>query len=106
MAPKATPAEIANCSTHVAREIATLDHVKVVLVLGKIAFDAYLNHLKRTGVLASKAGLAFGHGELYKLPNGIKLLCSYHPSLQNTNTGRLTESMMVEILRRARKLIG
>jgi uracil-DNA glycosylase len=103
---KPTPVEIANCSIHVAKEIAALASVRVVLVLGKIAFDAYLNHLKRTGVLASKAGLVFGHGELYKLPNGIKLLCSYHPSLQNTNTGRLTEPMMVEIFRRARKLIG
>ena len=89
-----------------AREIAALPHVKVVLVLGKIAFDAYLNHLKSTGVLTSKAGLIFGHGEKYKLPNGITLLCSYHPSLQNTNTGRLTQPMMVEIFRRARKLIA
>ncbi len=103
---KPTPDEIANCSVHVAREIAVLKRVKVVLALGKIAFDAYLNHLKRTGVLASKAGILFGHGEVYKLPNGITLLCSYHPSLQNTNTGRLTERMMVDIFRRARKLIG
>jgi uracil-DNA glycosylase family 4 len=103
---KPTPQEISNCSAHVAREIALLHRVKVVVALGKIAFDAYLNHLKATGVLRSKAGLVFGHGELYKLPNGIKLLCSYHPSLQNTNTGRLTEPMMTEIFRRARKLIG
>jgi uracil-DNA glycosylase len=90
----------------VAREITALSRVKVVLVLGKIAFDAYLNHLKRTGVLPSRAGILFGHGEVYKLRNDITLLCSYHPSLQNTNTGRLTEPMMVEIFRRARKLIG
>jgi uracil-DNA glycosylase family 4 len=103
---KPTPGEVSNCSVHVAREIAALSRVKVVLVLGKIAFDAYLNHLKRTGVLSSKAGILFGHGEVYKLPHGITMLCSYHPSLQNTNTGRLTEAMMVEIFRRARKLIG
>jgi uracil-DNA glycosylase family 4 len=102
---KPTPEEISNCSMHVAREIDALKRVKVVLVLGKIAFDAYLNHLKRSGILASKAGLVFGHGESYKLPHGITLLCSYHPSLQNTNTGRLTEPMMVDIFRRARTLL-
>lgn len=105
-ANKPTPLEIANCSGHVEREIALLGEVRLVLVLGKIAFDAYLNYLKREGLLKSKAGFVFAHGAEYPLPNGRKLLCSYHPSLQNTQTGKLTEKMMVDVLRKARKLIG
>jgi uracil-DNA glycosylase len=77
----------------------------VVVVLGKIAFDAYLNYLKRRGQLKSKSGILFGHGETYRLPDGRTLLCSYHPSLQNTLTGKLTEKMFLDVFRTARKLI-
>ncbi|MGE5324209.1 MAG: uracil-DNA glycosylase [Actinomycetota bacterium] len=105
-ANKPTPVEIANCSGHVEREIALLSEVSLVLVLGKIAFDAYLNYLKGQGMLKSKAGFIFAHGAHYKLPDGRTLLCSFHPSLQNTNTGKLTEKMMVDVLKTARKLIG
>lgn len=105
-ANKPTPKEIANCSAHVEREITLLDQVQVVVVLGKIAFDAYLNFLKGQGTLKNKSGFVFGHGAHYSLPNGRKLLCSYHPSLQNTQTGKLTEKMMVDVFRKARKLIS
>lgn len=105
-ANKPTPLEIANCSKHVEREIKLLPQVRVVLVLGKIAFDAYLNFLKSQGLLKNKAGFIFAHGAHYKLPDGRTLLCSFHPSLQNTNTGKLTEKMMVDVLRKARQLIG
>jgi uracil-DNA glycosylase len=80
--------------------------VRVVVVLGKIALDAYLNYLKRHGELKSKGGILFGHGETYKLPNGRSFLCSYHPSLQNTLTGKLTEKMFMDVFRKARRLIG
>jgi len=103
---KPTPLEIANCSGHVEREIKLLPQVRLVLVLGKIAFDAYLNFLKSQGLLKNKAGFIFAHGAHYKLPDGRTLLCSFHPSLQNTNTGKLTEKMMVDVLKKARKLIG
>jgi uracil-DNA glycosylase family 4 len=102
---KPTPQEITACSRHLHREIAALDQAKIVVVLGRIAFDAYLNFLKQQGLVTSKAGYIFAHGAEYQLPNGKKLLCSFHPSLQNTNTGKLTEKMMVEVFRRARKLI-
>jgi uracil-DNA glycosylase len=102
---KPTPQEIANCSSHVEREIGLLPDVQLVLVLGKIAFDAYLNYLKRQGVLRTKSGLTFAHGAHYKLPDGRVLLCSYHPSLQNTLTGKLTEKMMVDVLKKARRLL-
>lgn len=104
-ANKPTPTEIANCSAHVEREIALLREVTVVLVLGKIAFDAYLNHVKAQGQIKNKSGFVFAHGAHYPLPDGRTLLCSYHPSLQNTLTGKLTEKMMVDVLRKARKLL-
>jgi uracil-DNA glycosylase len=101
---KPTPQEIVACSSFLDRELAGLKSVKVVVTLGKIGFDAYLNHLKRAGVITSKAAYLFGHGATYKMPNGVTLLASYHPSLQNTNTGKLTEKMFLEIFRKARKL--
>lgn len=102
---KPTPQEIATCAPYLDREFAALTNIKVVVVLGKIAFDSYLNYLKRRGELKSKSGFEFGHGETYPLPNGCTLLCSYHPSLQNTLTGKLTEKMFLDIFRKARRLI-
>jgi uracil-DNA glycosylase family 4 len=102
---KPAPDEIANCSSYLDQEFAALPNVKVVVVLGKIAFDAYLNYLKRRGILKSKAGILFGHGETYKMPDDITLLCSYHPSLQNTLTGKLTEKMFLDVFKKAKRLI-
>lgn len=101
---KPTPREIVTCSSFLDRELRGMRSVKVVVALGKIGFDAYLNHLKRAGAITSKAAYLFSHGATYKLPNGVTLLASYHPSLQNTNTGKLTEKMFLEIFRKARKL--
>jgi len=101
---KPLPEEIAACAPYLDREFAALNCVKVIVVLGKIAFDAYLNYLKRRGELKRKNGFVFGHGKTYKLPDGRTLLCSYHPSLQNTLTGKLTEKMMVDVLKTARRL--
>jgi uracil-DNA glycosylase family 4 len=103
---KPLPEEIANCSSFLDREIAALKNVKVVLALGKIGFDAYLNHLKRRGMVTRKAEYIFGHGLHYTMPNGRILLASYHPSNQNTNTGKLTEAMFTGIFRTARQLAG
>lgn len=103
---KPLPEEIGNCAAFLDREFAALANVKVVVVLGKIAFDAYLNYLKRRGELKSKAAFVFGHGETYKLPDGRTLLCSYHPSLQNTLTGKLTEKMFLDVFRKAKRLIA
>jgi len=104
-ANKPTPQEIARCAPFLDREFAALKNVKVVVVLGKIAFDAYLNYVKRQGQITSKAGLVFRHGAEYALPGSPVLLCTYHPSLQNTNTGKLTEKMLLDVFKRARKII-
>lgn len=102
---KPTAQEIAACSTFLDRELECLTNVRVVVALGRIGFDAYLNYLKRRGVLKSKAQYIFGHGATHELPDKRILLASYHPSNQNTNTGKLTEEMFTEIFRQARRLL-
>ena len=101
---KPLPQELANCSIFLDREIAGLDKVKVVVALGKIGFDAYLNYVKRRGLLPSRKLFIFRHGASYQLPDGKILLASYHPSNQNTQTGKLTREMFTEIFVQARKL--
>jgi uracil-DNA glycosylase len=103
---KPTPQELAACAPFLDREIAGLGNLKVVVALGKIGFDAYLNFLKRRGVLASKKGYLFKHGASYRMPDGKVLLASYHPSNQNTQTGKLTRKMFVEIFQQAARLAG
>jgi uracil-DNA glycosylase family 4 len=101
---KPLPEELAECSYFLDRELAGLERVKVVVALGKIGFDAYLNYVKRRGLLASKKDLIFQHGASYRLPDGKVLLASYHPSNQNTQTGKLTRKMFVKIFQEAAKL--
>jgi uracil-DNA glycosylase len=101
---KPLPQELANCSQFLDREIAGLNRVKVVVALGKIGFDAYLNYLKRKNMLPSRKAYLFKHGASYRVPDGKVLLASYHPSNQNTQTGKLTRKMFVEIFKRVAKL--
>jgi len=98
---KPLPQELEACSGFLDRELAGLKNVKVVVALGKIGFDAYLNYLKRQGMLASKKAYVFKHGASYRMPDGKVLLASYHPSNQNTQTGKLTRKMFVEIFQEA-----
>lgn len=104
-ANKPTPGEIANCVPYLDRELAGLKDVRVVVCLGRIAFDGYLNYLKRGSVVSSKNGYLFAHGAHYELPNGKILLASYHPSQQNTQTGKLTEKMFQKIFEKAAELV-
>jgi uracil-DNA glycosylase family 4 len=101
---KPLPSELANCAPFLDREIKGLRQLKVVVALGKIGFDAYLNFVRRDGLLQSKAGYLFGHGAKYALPNGKILLASYHPSNQNTQTGKLTKPMFLNIFKQAARL--
>jgi uracil-DNA glycosylase family 4 len=103
---KPLPSEIANCAEYTDREIAALSNLKVVVALGKIAFDAYLDAARRQTVIARKTGYRFGHAAEYPMPNGITLLASYHPSNQNTATGKLTTAMFEAVFARARELAG
>ena len=101
---KPLPQELAECSHFLDSELAILANVKVVVALGKIGFDAYLNYLKRNGALTSRKAYIFQHGAGYRLPDGKVLLASYHPSNQNTQTGKLTRKMLAEIFREAWRL--
>jgi len=103
---KPTPQEIRNCSRHLTAEVAALQRVRVVVCLGKIAWDGYLAHLLGLGIIERRSAYVFGHGAEYALPNGITLLGSYHPSLRNTNTGRLNRPMFTRVFLRAKDLAG
>jgi len=92
---KPTPEEISRCQPHLVAELAALPRLRVVVALGRIAFDAYLALLKQQLVVRPRP--QFGHGSVHKLPNGITLVGSYHPSRQNTNTGRLTPQMLRDV---------
>ena len=101
---KPTPQELAECSQFLDREIEGLKQIKVIVALGKIGFDAYLKHVKRRSLPASRQRYLFKHGASYRLPDGKTLLASYHPSNQNTQTGKLTRKMFVEIFKQAARL--
>lgn len=103
---KPTPEEIRNCSSHLTAEVAALPKVRVVVCLGKIAWDGYLAHLLNQGVIERRSAFTFSHAAEYVLPNKITLLGSYHPSLRNTNTGRLNRPMFARIFLRAMELCG
>jgi len=102
---KPLPSELANCAPYLDREIAILQKLRVVVALGRVAFDSYLRHLRRTGVIAGRSGYAFGHAADYEMPNGTTLLASYHPSNQNTATGKLTAGMFEAVFRRAKSIV-
>jgi uracil-DNA glycosylase family 4 len=101
---KPTPGEIRACAAHLSREIAALPKIRVVVCLGKIAWDGYLNHLLREASIERRSAYPFGHGREHQLSNGLSLLGSYHPSLRNTNTGRLHVPMLTRVFTRAREL--
>jgi len=102
---KPTAEEIGCCLTHLDAELAALPRVRVVVALGRIAFEAYLQALKRRNVVM-RPKPAFGHAAVYRLPNGQILIGCFHPSRQNTNTGKLTAPMMDLVFRRAASVLS
>jgi uracil-DNA glycosylase family 4 len=101
---KPTAQELGECSQFLDREIAGLRRVKVVVALGKIGFEAYLNYLRRRGAALNRGQYLFKHGASYRFPDGKVLLASYHPSNQNTQTGRLTREMFARVFKEAARL--
>jgi len=101
---KPTPEELRNCAPWLDQEMKLLTDLRVVVCLGRIAFDGLLAHEMRTGTLKKRTEFVFAHGAEYKLPSGLIAIASYHPSLQNTNTGKLTRTMLLKVFKRARKL--
>jgi uracil-DNA glycosylase len=102
---KPLPEEILNCRGYLERELEIL-RPKAVLALGKIAWDGYLDILKRRGIIPSRAAYVFAHGTEARLPPPYpRLFGVYHPSQQNTQTGRVTPSMYAQVLRRIRRFL-
>jgi uracil-DNA glycosylase family 4 len=98
---KPIPNELATCRPYLVEEIRLLRYVRVIVALGRIAFDAFLKAWVDVGRPLPIPRPAFGHGAMVKLPEGVWLLASYHPSQQNTQTGRLTPAMFQRIFDRA-----
>ena len=103
---KPLPEEISNCRGYLERELGIFKPT-AILALGKIAWDAYLEILKLRGVIASRALYTFAHGaEAEVAPSAPRLFGVYHPSQQNTQTGRVTPVMYAAVLRRIRRFLG
>ena len=102
-----TPEELRNCRPWLEAELALFPELRVVVALGRIAFDIYLSILKDRGLIARRADFQFGHHRVYRPGGGLPaLISSYHPSQQNTSTGKLTEAMLTDVFRSARDLMA
>jgi uracil-DNA glycosylase len=102
---KPLPSEVLNCRGYMEREIEILQP-KAVLALGRIAWDAYLEVLKQKGMIASRGAFVFAHGAEVQLPHPApRLFGVYHPSQQNTQTGRVTPAMYAQVLLRIREFL-
>ena len=101
---KPTLEEIHACQPHLEAELADLPNVQVVVTLGKIAFDVWWRVMSARGVTPAPRP-AFGHGAVVKPKGAPIVIASYHPSRQNTNTGKLTPQMMSDVFRKAAKLL-
>ena len=108
---KPTPEEQRNCAPWLDREMSLLRDLRVVVCLGRIAFDGLLDWARRADEMQPqtklpRTRLVFAHGAEYTLPGGLTVIASFHPSLQNTNTGKLTRPMLLAVFERARTLAG
>ena len=101
---KPTPSEIDACHAHLVAEAAALPRIQAIVALGRIAFDAAWRLLDSRGVEA-RPRPAFAHGGVYKTEATITVVASYHPSRQNTNTGRLTPEMLANVFHTAKALV-
>jgi uracil-DNA glycosylase family 4 len=94
---KPLPEEFQRCRPYLEREFDLLKNVRVVVALGKLAFDAYLGILRDRGIIRSRAAFPFGHNVRHEIPGAPTLIASYHPSQQNTSTGKLTAEMLRDV---------
>jgi uracil-DNA glycosylase family 4 len=101
---KPAPGEIRNCRPYLERELDLLPALRVVVALGRLAFEVYLSILLDRGRITRRSDLPFEHNRLHRIARGLPLLVSsYHPSQQNTSTGRLSESMLRAVFLKARR---
>ena len=104
-ANKPNRTEIEACQTYLVRELEALENLRVVVALGKIGFDGFLTAWATSGAEVSKPKPKFAHLAQYQLAEGLNLIASYHPSQQNTFTGRLTRQMFHGVFRESIKLL-
>jgi len=102
---KPAPAELANCRLYLRQELQILNKVRVVVVLGRVAWHAYLLARRELEWPVPKPRPKFAHGVSHRLDDQSTVITSYHPSQQNTQTGRLTEEMFDEVFAKARELL-
>ena len=111
---KPFPEEVARCAGYLDRELESLSEVQIVLALGRIAFDAALRMLERAAYAGTRPKPQFAHGAWFTIAGGpdspvaprpLVLLASYHPSRQNTQTGKLTRPMFDRVFATARRLL-
>jgi uracil-DNA glycosylase family 4 len=102
---KLLPSEILNCRPFLIRELGMLKRVRVIVGLGKVGFDSAVSVLRDIGVPTVTTRLKFSHGAEYSITEKLTLMASFHPSQQNTFTGRLTEPMFDAIFRRVRSIL-
>jgi uracil-DNA glycosylase family 4 len=102
---KPAPGEFRRCRPYLVQELKGFSRLRVVVVLGKIAFDSFLAAYQENGKEIPKPRPKFGHGVSIDLADGLRLICSYHPSQQNTFTGKLTKPMFQSIFDQAREAL-
>jgi uracil-DNA glycosylase family 4 len=102
---KPSRVEFDRCRSYLVQELKLFRNVRVVIALGKIAFDSFLTAHQENGGLLPRPRPKFGHGAQVVLPCGLTLICSYHPSQQNTFTGKLTRPMFSGIFKQAREIL-
>jgi len=103
---KPTVEEIRTCRPYMKRELELLENVAVVVALGRLAFDVYLAILRDQGKITRRSGFIFAHDAEHRTgPDQPLLISSYHPSQQNTSTGKLTEAMLRAVFERARRYL-
>jgi uracil-DNA glycosylase len=105
-ANKPTPEEAENCRRFLGEELDLLPNVRTVLALGRFAHEAYLKHLRTTGISLTLKQYPFAHGATHTLPNGIVLVDTFHPSQQNTFTGKLKPEDLDRVLQKIRATIN
>ena len=103
-ANKPAPQEIRNCRPYLEQDLKLLQNLRVVIVLGRLAFDVYLSILRDEGKISRRGDFVFAHGREYRTASvEPSLIASYHPSQQNTFTGKLTQSMLQGVFQKARR---
>ncbi|HXQ23321.1 MAG TPA: uracil-DNA glycosylase [Candidatus Acidoferrales bacterium] len=102
---KPTAEEFANCRPFLQRELEHLRHKRVIVALGRVAFDAYLAARRASGHAVPERRARFAHGAVFQLPD-VTLIASYHPSQRNTQTGFLTAPMFDKVFAAARRLLS